>query len=421
MVRLRHHRPAQRGRGHPAHHPDGPLGRPGRLDLCRRRLHRGDPARLGRPRRRPVGARHPLPGRHLLPVLRRHPDHDHRRAQRQRRRGGHRPDPDRPLDRLRRPGGRASPRRQRQPGRLQVDVRPLAVHRPRRHPLPLLRLLLRRDLRHRAERGRDQGRRRADHGGHRQPLRGRLRGPPRPLVLPVRLRGQLLRRPDHRLHGVRGPVGQPEGAVQRPRRHPAGDLAGRRHHRGHPQRQHLGRHRPQRGRHRPGRPGLVRLPRHRPPRPLPGRAVRHQRAADAARPAGLGRRLADGPGRPLGLRRPAAGPGHRLGGRRRRVRAAPGGGLLRARRRAGPRPLDGRVPGRGRPAPGRGHGRRRARHQLAEQGQPPGQLARPRGRGPGHRRGPRRQVARAGGQPPARTASATTPGTTWPPSCVAGS
>ena len=48
--------------------------------------------------------------------------------------------------------------RQRQPGRLQVDLRPLAVHRPRRHPLPLLRLLLRRDLRHRAERGRRPGR-----------------------------------------------------------------------------------------------------------------------------------------------------------------------------------------------------------------------------------------------------------------------
>jgi hypothetical protein len=68
---------------------------------------------------------------------------------------------------------------------------------------------------------------RADPGGHRQPLRGRLRRPPRPLVLPVRLRGQLLRRPDHRLHGVRRPLDQPAGAVHRPRRHLPADLAGR--------------------------------------------------------------------------------------------------------------------------------------------------------------------------------------------------
>ncbi|HWC41530.1 MAG TPA: family 43 glycosylhydrolase [Actinomycetota bacterium] len=56
-----------------------------------------------------MGARHPLPGRHLLPVLRGHPDDRDRRAQRQRHRGGHRPDPDRPLDRLGRPGGRPRP------------------------------------------------------------------------------------------------------------------------------------------------------------------------------------------------------------------------------------------------------------------------------------------------------------------------
>ena len=146
------------------------------------------------------------------------------------------------------------------------------------------------------------------------------------LVLPVRLRGQLLRRPDHRLHGVRRPLDQPTGAVLRPRRHLAGDLAGRRHDRGHPQRQQLGRHRPQRRRHRPGRPGLARLPRHRPPRPVPGRAVRHQPAADAARPPRLGRRLADGQGRPLGLGGAAAGPGHRLGGQR-QLRAGRAGQL----------------------------------------------------------------------------------------------
>ena len=176
----------------------------------------------------------------------------------------------------------------------------------------------------------------------------------------------------------------------------------------------LGRHRPQRGRHRPGRPGLVRLPRHRPPRPVPGRAVRHQRAADAARPARLGRRLADGPGRPLGLRRPAAGPGHRLGGRG-------GGGFELAGWRAGcepdrrgdRRPVAGRVPGRGRPAPGRGHGRRRAGHQLAEQARPPwsaGSTARP---------GPwsptwSATAGRSAGRPAALPgrASATTSGTT---------
>ena len=96
---------------------------------------------------------------------------------------------------------------------------------------------------------------------------------------------------------------------------------------------------------------------------------------------------------------------------------APG---LRAGHRGDRRPVAGRLPGRGRPAPGRGHGRRRAGHQLAEQARLPGQLARPRGRGPGHRRGPGRQVARPGGQPPPGRASATTSGTTWPPSCAAG-
>ena len=102
----------------------------------------------------------------------------------------------------------------------------------------------------------------------------------------------------------------------------------RRQHRGHPERQPLGRHRPQRGGHRPVRPGLARLPRDRPERAVAGRAVRHQPAADADRPAGLDRRLADRAGRRLGVRRPGARPGGR-GGR----------GRLRGR---GPRRLAGR-------------------------------------------------------------------------------
>ena len=217
--------PLREGEGSPAHHPDGPLGRPGRLDLCRRRLHRGDPARLGRPaRRRPVGARHPLPGRHLLPVLRRHPDHGHRRAQRQRRRGGHR----------RRPRPAPGPT----PAARWSALAAASSGNPDDFlwtfdPSQFTDLDGTRYLYYGSYYGGifvtelNDGRRpgpsgEPTHGGHRQPLRGRLRRPPRPLVLPVRLRGQLLRRPDHRLHGVRGPLGQPAGAVHRPRRHLAG-------------------------------------------------------------------------------------------------------------------------------------------------------------------------------------------------------
>jgi hypothetical protein len=69
--------------------------------------------------------------------------------------------------------------------------------------------------------------------------------------------------------------------------------------------------RPQRGRHRPRRPGLVRVPRSRPARPVPERHQWHQRAAHAHRPARLDQRLADGASRQVGLRGSTAGTDHR--------------------------------------------------------------------------------------------------------------
>jgi hypothetical protein len=67
---------------------------------------------------------------------------------------------------------------------------------------------------------------------------------------------------------------------------------------------------PQRHRHGPVRPGLVRLPRDRPRGPVPGRAVRDQRAPHAHRPPGLDRRLADRARRALGIRGAADGSRH---------------------------------------------------------------------------------------------------------------
>ena len=88
------------------------------------------------------------------------------------------------------------------------------------------------------------------HGGHRQQVRGQLRGPARRLVLPDGLLGELLRRTGHRLLGLLRPVAVSAGPVRRRRRHLAGGVQGRRHHPGHPERQPLDRGRAPRDRHR---------------------------------------------------------------------------------------------------------------------------------------------------------------------------
>ena len=62
-----------------------------------------------------------------------------------------------------------------------------------------------------AERRRHQGRRHAA-GRHRQQVRGRVRRPPRRLLVPVRLHGELLRRPHHRLQRAGRPVPRPSRA-----------------------------------------------------------------------------------------------------------------------------------------------------------------------------------------------------------------
>ena len=69
----------------------------------------------------------------------------------------------------------------------------------------------------------------AEAGGDRQQVRGLVRHPARPLVLPDGVLGQLLRRTGHRLLGVRGPLAVADGSVQGRRRHLAERLPGRRH------------------------------------------------------------------------------------------------------------------------------------------------------------------------------------------------
>ena len=127
-----------------------------------------------------------------------------------------------------------------------------------------------------------------------------LRGPPRPLVLPVRLRGQTAAPARHRLHGVRGPLAGAARAVHDRDGIPlvtsrvGGTIVVT-------QTAPPGRH----GHNAssptwPARTGSSTTPR--PPRPLPGRAVRHQRAAEGCSTGGMVRRLGR---RPVG---PAVGP-----------------------------------------------------------------------------------------------------------------
>ena len=122
--------------------------------------------------------------------------------------------------------GRAGGRAAQGPGRRRVlvllDLRP---GRPRRHGHrrgpAVLRLLLRRALRHPDRR--DRGRRDRPHGHlrrrhphrHRQPLRGRERRVPGRLLLPLRLRHELLQRRPHRLQRLRRALHQPARPVPR--------------------------------------------------------------------------------------------------------------------------------------------------------------------------------------------------------------
>ena len=289
---------------------------------------------------RHLGSRHPLRRRPVPPLLRRHPDHGHRRAGRQRDRHGHRPHPDRTVDGQRCPGRRPAARRPGRGRQLPVDLRPDGRHRHRRQPVAVLRLLLRRPVHHQADRRRHDGGRHARPGGHRQQVRGLVRRPPRRLLVPLRLDRQLLCRAHHRVQRPGRALAQPPGPLRRPAGRAADRLPRRRHPGADAERQPLGRRRAQRGRHRPGRPGLDRLPRDRPGRPLPRRHGRHQRAADAAGPPRLGRRLAHRARRPGAQRGRRAGPGDRGPGRHGVLRGRlPGGRARPARGRPPPTPV----------------------------------------------------------------------------------
>ena len=176
-------------------------------------------------------------------------------------------------------------------------------------------------------------------GGDRQPVRGQLRGPPRRLVLPDGLGGELLRRSHHRLLRVRRSFAITARAVRRRRRHLVAGVGRRRDHGADPERERLDRRRSPRHRHRHHRSDVHRLPRHRPRGPVAERALRHQPPTDAAGPARLDRRLAPHAGRCRSERRSTDGPGDRVrsGHHRRGSRCARDLGT-RARDRPIPRP-----------------------------------------------------------------------------------
>ena len=223
-------------------------------------LDGGDHPGLDRRERRVLGSRGRLLQRHrsVLPVRHRHRDD----------RGGRRirhlsvatapsawrsvTAPPVPWDVHRRAGRSAASRPDRRAVLVLLDLRP---GRPRRHRRgrghPVLRLVLRRHLRHRGELLRDRrdrrdagpGRRHPDRD--RQPVRGRQRRPPGRLLLPVRLGHQLLQRRVDRLQRLRRTLDQPVRPVRGPRGQllPRGGC--RRHAVPHHERQSLGRDRPQ--------------------------------------------------------------------------------------------------------------------------------------------------------------------------------
>ena len=211
----------------------------------------GQPPRRGpTPTAASVGARRALRRRPLGHVLHRHRTTAPPGALGDR--GGHRAEPDGPVDV--RPTRRSSRPAPAATAAASWTFDPAHAHRPRRPALPLLRQLLRRHLGHRALRGRPAPGRRADPGGDRQQLRGRVRRAPRRLVLPVRVRRRTAApgRP-------RATRSSPGGPARRPGRSStatgiaAGRLPGRRHGGGRPERQPLGRRRAQRAHHRRSR------------------------------------------------------------------------------------------------------------------------------------------------------------------------
>ena len=273
MVLLRHLRPAARGRGHRPPHPDARS-----RDLVDWKYVGdafsdatmpawADQARAASGRRTSATSTASTACTTSSPRRTRH-----RRAQRQRHRHGDRADPGRPVDGQRRARRRPAPRRRRRRRQLPLDLRPVGGHRHRRQPVALLRLLLRRHLRHAAERRRPHA-----------------VGAARPMVaIDNKFEGAYVVRRDGwwylfastanccagpttgysvqvgRSRDLAGPYVDREGVpltASRAGGTPTLDA----------ERQPLGRRRSQRRRHRPGRTGLDRLPRHRPRRPLPGR------------------------------------------------------------------------------------------------------------------------------------------------------
>ena len=389
MVRVRHHRPAARRARACLHRI--PMARSRDLvdwDVRRRRLPAAQPARLGRRRRRRCGRRTSATSPAATSCTTWSPRPPSPGPNDNADRGRHRADPDRPVDRLRRAGGRAAPGDSGNPDDFLWTFDPAHLVAADGRQYLYYGSYYGGVFAIRADRGRHPAVGEPDHGRDRQPLRGRVRrAAAAGWYYLFASSSNCCAGPITGYSVFVGRSRQPARAVRRPRRRPAADLAGRRHHRGHPERQPLGRHRPQRGRHRPVRPGLARLPRDRPARRRTWTSRSASTAADAARPAGLDRRLADRAGRPLGLRRPAAGPGRRAG----RTPSRPGleldGAPVRGWTVAG-RP-DGRFarptsPGRRRELRLARARRRRAGPGSAEHA--PWSAARPRGSGPGHRR-----------------------------------
>ena len=184
----------------------------------------GRPPAGGRTAGPAVGPRHPLRRRLVPHVLRGDRDDDHRRARRQRGRHGHGTHAGGPLDGQWVARGRPATWRPGRRRQLSLDLRPHSRDRHRRQPVALLRLLLRGPVHDQAQRRRHQGGRRPGPGRHRQQVRGLLRRPPRRLLVPLRVHGQLLCRPHDRVQRAGRAFAQPAGPLRRP----AGRAADRR-------------------------------------------------------------------------------------------------------------------------------------------------------------------------------------------------
>ena len=220
-----------------------------------------------------VGARHPLRRRAVPCSTSSSPTPPSPPSQRQRGRGGDGADaPTGPWTRHRRPGGRTARGVARASGQLPLDLRP----EPRRRRPNGTEYLFygsyyggiwvteRQRRRHCTAVGA------ATQVAIDNKLRGRLRRPAatagstcsrrRPTAAPGRRPATAST--SGRSRDLRGPVRRPRGRAAEP-------VARRRHAGAGAERQPLGRHRPQRRRHRPGRSGLDALPRDRPERPVP--------------------------------------------------------------------------------------------------------------------------------------------------------